>query len=182
MQIIEVHTKSRPSEVYCGAGALEEACRFLKGEDVFVVTDENVAQIYADRIGEWFPKAVVCTVKAGERRKNRGTLFQIIDKMLEAQLHRNSVVAALGGGVIGDMAGFAASVYMRGTRIVAAGCFLPLTEENSISFLRAEPRRCAPSIRKSEHRRVHIRLNTNWHDFPVRTRFRLSNPLPQKNP
>ena len=118
MQIIEVHTKSRPSEVYCGAGALEEARRFLKDKDVFVVTDENVAKIYADRIGEWFPKAVVCTVKAGERRKNRGTLFQIIDKMLEAQLHRNSVVAALGGGVIGDMAGFAASVYMRGTRIV----------------------------------------------------------------
>ncbi len=118
MQIIEVHTKSRPSMVYCGEGAYEQARQFLKDKETFIVTDTNVQRIYGEMLRKDFPAAEICVVKAGERNKNKNTLFQILDKMLKAQLHRNSVVAAIGGGVVGDMAGFAASVYMRGTRLV----------------------------------------------------------------
>lgn len=118
MQIIEVHTKSRPSTVYCGEGAYEQARQFLKDKDTFIVTDTNVSRIYGEMFKKDFPTAKICVVKAGERNKNKTTLFQILDEMMQAQLHRTSVVAAIGGGVVGDMAGFAASVYMRGTRLV----------------------------------------------------------------
>ena len=118
MQIIEVHTKSRPSTVLCGAGAAEAASEYLRGAQVFVVTDSNVARLYSEKIGKLFPGAPVCVIPAGERHKNRTGLFRILDGMLNARLHRSSVVVAFGGGVVGDMAGLAAALYMRGTRIV----------------------------------------------------------------
>lgn len=117
MQTIELNTKSRPSTVFCGEGALEAAADFLRGKDAFVVTDSNVARIYKDVIAEKFAGGL-CVVPAGERHKNRTTLFRILDAMLDARLHRSSVVVALGGGVVGDMAGFAAALYMRGTRLI----------------------------------------------------------------
>ncbi|HIX46116.1 MAG TPA: hypothetical protein H9737_00315, partial [Candidatus Borkfalkia faecigallinarum] len=116
MQIIEVHTKSRPSTVLCGAGAPEAASEYLRGAQVFVVTDSNVARLYSEKIGKLFPGAPVCVIPAGERHKNRTGLFRILDGMLNARLHRSSVVVAFGGGVVGDMAGLAAALYMRGTR------------------------------------------------------------------
>ena len=118
MKIIRVHTKSRPSSVCCGAGALDEAINFLQGAQVFIVTDSNVFRLYQTLLAERFPQASVCVLPAGERHKNRRSLFRILDEMLGAQLHRSSVVVALGGGVIGDMAGLAAAVYMRGTRLI----------------------------------------------------------------
>ena len=99
MQIIEVHTKSRPSTVLCGAGAAEAASEYLRGALVFVVTDSNVARLYSEKIGKLFPGAPVCVIPAGERHKNRTGLFRILDGMLNARLHRSSVVVAFGGGV-----------------------------------------------------------------------------------
>lgn len=118
MQKIEIRTKSRPSAAVCGEGALREAAEFLRGKDAFIVTDANVARLYGQTIGELFPAARVCVLPAGEKHKNKASLFRILDGMLEANLHRTSVVAALGGGVVGDMAGLAASLYMRGTRLI----------------------------------------------------------------
>lgn len=118
MEIIGLHTKSRPSTVYCGAGALSEAEQYLAGKELFVVTDSNVYRIYRELIAARFPGAPVCVLPAGERHKGPRSLFRIIDAMLEARMHRSSVVVALGGGVIGDMAGLAAALYMRGTRLV----------------------------------------------------------------
>ena len=118
MQTIEVHTASRPSLVLCGVGALEEAARYLADKEVFIVTDDNVDRLYAARLSAAFPAASKCVVRAGERHKNKGTLLRILDGMLRARLHRSSYVAAVGGGVVGDMAGLAAALYMRGTRLV----------------------------------------------------------------
>ena len=117
MQTIQLNTKSRPSTVICGSGALEEAAKYLQEKDVFVVTDGNVYRLYRELIAEKF-KGGICVVPAGERHKTRTSLFKILDSMLDARLHRSSAVVALGGGVVGDMAGFAAALYMRGTRLV----------------------------------------------------------------
>ena len=117
MQTIQLNTKSRPSTVFCGEGALNAAAEFLRGKDVFVVTDSNVYRLYKELIAEKFAGGL-CVGPAGERHKNRNTLFKILDSMLDARLHRSSVVVALGGGVVGDMAGFAAALYMRGTRLI----------------------------------------------------------------
>ena len=102
----------------CGDGAWSAMQKFLHDKDVFFVTDTNVFRHYGEEVKSLFPKAHVCALPAGEKNKNKNSLFRILDEMLSAKLHRSSYVVALGGGVIGDMAGFAASIYMRGTHLV----------------------------------------------------------------
>ena len=113
MQHIQVKT-SMPSDVCCGAGAADRLAEILKEKEVFVLTDENVYRLYQDFISRTLPNASVKVIAAGEKHKNRRTLFEIIDAMMSARLHRNSWLVALGGGVVGDMGGLAASLYMRG--------------------------------------------------------------------
>ncbi len=76
----------------------------------FVVTDENVAKHHLGKLGDI--KSII--LPAGEEHKNLETISRLWKAFLENGLDRKSTVIALGGGVIGDMAGFAASTYMRG--------------------------------------------------------------------
>lgn len=80
---------------------------------VVVVTDTNVGRLYADQFD-----AEIVTVPAGEYYKRLETVAYLYDEFLAAGLDRQGTVVALGGGVIGDMAGFAAATYMRGVRFV----------------------------------------------------------------
>ncbi len=83
-----------------------------------VVTDENVAPLYAKTVRSWVEKAglapVECTMPAGEEHKRLARIEELCGQFLEGGLDRSGVVVALGGGVVGDTAGFAASAYMRG--------------------------------------------------------------------
>jgi shikimate kinase/3-dehydroquinate synthase len=87
-------------------------------QNPIIVTDENVAKFHLEntesvlRSAGCEPKAVI--VPAGEGHKNLETVSRLWKSFLENRLDRKSMVIALGGGVIGDMAGFAASTYMRG--------------------------------------------------------------------
>jgi shikimate kinase/3-dehydroquinate synthase len=82
-------------------------------QNPIIVTDENVAKFHLEKIQKLFnAKAVI--VPAGEENKNLETISRLWKAFLENGLDRKSAVIALGGGVIGDMAGFAASTYMRG--------------------------------------------------------------------
>ncbi len=132
MQIIEVKTKSRPSTVYCGAGAAEKIGEVTRGKQLFVLTDTNVYRLYKEFIEEKFPAAALCVVPAGEKHKNRHTLFFILDKMLDARLRRNAMLVALGGGVVGDMGGLAASLYMRGISAVQVPTTLLAQVDSSV--------------------------------------------------
>jgi 3-dehydroquinate synthase len=84
-------------------------------QNAIIVTDENVAKHHLDKIN--VAKSVV--VPAGEEHKNLETISYLWKSFLENGLDRKSTVIALGGGVIGDMAGFAASTYMRGIDWIA---------------------------------------------------------------
>ncbi len=90
----------------------------LPGTKVAVVTDSNVGPLYAQTVLDSLQAAgkqpVLITVPAGESSKSLGNVQQVCDEMVRAGLDRKSFVVALGGGVIGDLAGFAASVYQRG--------------------------------------------------------------------
>jgi shikimate kinase/3-dehydroquinate synthase len=87
-----------------------------------IVTDEIIAPLHADRVATHLQAAGVpvqlVTVPAGEAYKNLATVQRLWNAFLEAGLDRKSTVIALGGGVIGDLAGFAASTYMRGIQWV----------------------------------------------------------------
>jgi 3-dehydroquinate synthase len=80
-----------------------------------VVTDSNVGPLYAQQIAD---ADCVITVPAGEKHKTLATIQIIYDELLAAGLDRKGTVVALGGGVVGDMAGFAAATYMRGVDFV----------------------------------------------------------------
>ncbi|HLO33173.1 MAG TPA: 3-dehydroquinate synthase [Anaerolineales bacterium] len=87
-------------------------------QNPIIVTDDRVVQLHAQSVltslrrAGFTPKII--TAPAGEAHKNLNTLQQLWHEFLEAGLDRKSTVIALGGGVIGDLAGFAASTYMRG--------------------------------------------------------------------
>lgn len=87
---------------------------------VIVVSNETVAPLYGEALVKSLPRADLITVPDGEKHKTLGTVRQLYDAMLAHGADRSSTLLALGGGVIGDMAGFAAATYMRGIRFVQA--------------------------------------------------------------
>ncbi len=92
------------------------------GQQAAVITDENLAELYAPvvvaSLGEAGWEARTFTVPAGEGSKTLATAGQFCEQLAEAGLDRSSVIFALGGGMVGDLAGFVAAVYMRGIQFV----------------------------------------------------------------
>lgn len=84
-----------------------------------IVTDENVAKFHLEKINNFLPDAKSVVIPAGEEHKNLETISRLWKAFLVNGLDRRSTVIALGGGVIGDMTGFAASTYMRGIDWIA---------------------------------------------------------------
>ncbi|MGB1252655.1 MAG: 3-dehydroquinate synthase [Candidatus Promineifilaceae bacterium] len=83
--------------------------------DYVVISDSNVAPLYADQ----FPDALgVLTFPAGERSKTLETVNQFYGQLINLGLDRSGAIVALGGGVVGDMAGFTAASYMRGVKLI----------------------------------------------------------------
>ena len=108
-------------DVVVQAGGIEVLGEMLRThglQNPTVVTDQHVAQFHAERIRvalnqEGFDPKVI-TIPAGEEHKNLNTISELWSSFVNKGLDRKSTVIALGGGVIGDLAGFAASTYMRG--------------------------------------------------------------------
>ena len=124
-QTIQVHT-SPSYEVLVGPGLLGECGARLRGVlgdcRAAVVTDDTVAPLYLEPVVQSLRSAgfgvETCVFPAGEAHKNLETLSAILETLAAARLTRGDCVVALGGGVVGDMAGFAAAVYLRGVRCV----------------------------------------------------------------
>lgn len=81
-----------------------------------IVTDSNVGPLYAERLRESLDasRTVVHTIPAGEAHKTRDTWARVTDALLDEGFGRDTTILALGGGVVGDLAGFVAATYMRG--------------------------------------------------------------------
>jgi 3-dehydroquinate synthase len=86
---------------------------------IAVITDTNVGPLYAHRVAAAFgDRAQTLTIEAGESAKTRATWATLTDQMLAFGCARDTTVVAIGGGVVGDVAGFVAATYMRGVPIV----------------------------------------------------------------
>lgn len=109
---------SQKSVIHCGKGSFEKYTKRFSQEKVFLITDDNVNNLYRALIDKTFKNCVKHVICAGESSKNTQVLLQILQAMLKAGMRRNGTVIALGGGVVGDIAGLAASLYMRGVHIV----------------------------------------------------------------
>ena len=96
-------------------GILAKAGQHLNlNRRVLVVTDTGVPEVYAKALAEQCRNSVICTVETGEGSKSLTVLGQLLQTMLEHDFSRKDCVVAVGGGVVGDLSGFAASAYMRG--------------------------------------------------------------------
>ncbi len=128
MRSVRVRLGARSYSIRIGAGALEglgEVClRHFRGKRTLVVTDANVAPLYGGRALESLARAgleaALLRVPAGEASKSMRQLSRILDKMASMKLDRRCGAVALGGGVVGDLAGFAAAVFLRGIPYVQA--------------------------------------------------------------
>ena len=114
-------------DVLVGTGASERAAGFIRSalprvNKVAVVTDSNVDALHSAAVVSHLAAAGLAPVKftfpAGEKSKNLATYASLIDFLAESRLDRTDIVLALGGGVTGDMAGFAAATYKRGINFI----------------------------------------------------------------
>ena len=126
MRTLHVDT-SRPYEIQIEGGALDRAGELCaqalpRARKLALVTDSTVAPLYLERTADSMKKAgfqVAClTVPAGEASKNAGQLSRRWEEMMAFGMTRTDAVAALGGGVVGDLAGFAAATLLRGVDFV----------------------------------------------------------------
>jgi shikimate kinase/3-dehydroquinate synthase len=114
-------------DVIVQEGGIDQLGEMLKsrkiGKPVLVVSDSNVAPLYGERILESLYRvgyaASQVVIPAGENHKNLETVMSLWHGALQAGLDRKSTIVALGGGVVGDLAGFAAATYMRGCNWIA---------------------------------------------------------------
>jgi 3-dehydroquinate synthase len=126
MKIISVKA-STEYNVYIGSGLIAKTGAMLAKTvspscTAFVISDENVFRLYGERVLESLEEAGFRTgtfiFEPGEQSKNIATYGMIVEKMAREKLTRSDVVVALGGGVTGDISGFASSTFLRGIKYV----------------------------------------------------------------
>jgi len=114
----------------------KRAKSLVKGTKAFIVTDENVAKIYLKKVKESLESAgfnVESHVTApGEESKNQASLFVLYDRFHDFGITRSDLIVALGGGVVGDLTGFAAATYLRGIPLIQLPTTLLAQVDSSI--------------------------------------------------
>ncbi|KAA2285176.1 3-dehydroquinate synthase [Arenimonas fontis] len=120
---VHVALGERGYDILIGRGLLDDAeglCALVPGRHVLVLSDENVAPHYLLKLEAALAgKALrACVLPAGEREKNLGRFAELMSALASLGASRDATVIALGGGVVGDLAGFAAACWMRGVRFV----------------------------------------------------------------
>ncbi|KAL7116993.1 hypothetical protein ACP275_03G042800 [Erythranthe tilingii] len=124
---VDVDLGDRSYPIYIGSGLLNQPellQRHVHGKQVLVVTNSTVAPLYLDKtiwaLTDKNPNIKVESVilPDGEQFKNMETLMKVFDKAIESRLDRRCTFVALGGGVIGDMCGYAAASYLRGVNFI----------------------------------------------------------------
>lgn len=125
MKTLELELGERSYPIHIGSQLIDQADLYkkhLKGSFTAIITNETVAPLYADRVVKTLEslgqKVRLVILPDGEVYKTWETLQKIFDALLESGADRKSTLIALGGGVIGDMTGFAAASYMRGIRFI----------------------------------------------------------------
>ncbi|MBX5106210.1 3-dehydroquinate synthase [Rhizobium lentis] len=140
VQTVHVPLGERAYDILIGPGLIARAgaeiASRLKGRKAAVVTDENVAPQYLDVLVASLDAAGIASAEvilpAGEKTKSFEHLITVCDKVLEARVERNDCVIALGGGVIGDLSGFAAGIVRRGVRFVQVPTSLLAQVDSSV--------------------------------------------------
>jgi len=137
--IVGVQLGERSYSIQVGSGVLAAPASYAqlpRGSGAVIVTNETVGALYAKRLADAvkhvYPRLEIVAVPDGEAFKTWQTLQEILDGLVDAQADRTTTVIALGGGVIGDLAGFAAACYMRGIGYVQVPTTLLAQVDSSV--------------------------------------------------
>lgn len=120
METIKINLNDRSYNIYVGEGLHSNENLFLKhvqDKNIAIITNSTVAPLYLDKIEKCFKRArliLKIILDDGEQFKSKESLDKIYESLLKNKFGRDSVLVALGGGVIGDITGYAAATYMRG--------------------------------------------------------------------
>jgi 3-dehydroquinate synthase len=138
-RIVEVGLGARSYAIHIGDGLIETLPKMLGGQGVSriaVVTNPTVANLYLDRmqtvLADGGLPVVPIVIPDGEVHKTLATWTTVHDQLLSARLDRKSVIIALGGGVVGDIAGFAAATYQRGIAFIQVPTTLLAQVDSSV--------------------------------------------------
>ncbi len=139
MQTLEVSLGERAYPIYIGTQLLKQGelfVRHMPQPRAAIVTDSNVAPLYLQRLTATLAEAGVqvtpVILPAGEEHKNWESLNSIFDALLAARCERRSTLIALGGGVVGDLTGFAAATYLRGVPFIQVPTTLLALVDSSV--------------------------------------------------
>jgi 3-dehydroquinate synthase len=117
-----VYTPTNRYTILTDRGVLDDLANWLEDYNLtaptVVVTDENVAPLYGQKVVAALPQAHLVTMPVGEQAKNLQTMETLYRQCAQHGLDRSGVIIALGGGVVGDTVGFLAATYMRGVALV----------------------------------------------------------------
>ena len=139
MKTVYVNLPASAYEVKVGESILQESLKNilqnLDSKKVFVVTNETLQEIYPDHIRSLLPEEYdvrQIILPDGEQYKNLGTVQRIYDFLMENKANRKTPLISFGGGVIGDMGGFAAATFMRGMPLIQVPTTLLSQVDSSI--------------------------------------------------
>ena len=140
MRHVKVPLKERSYSIFIGGGLLArlgaECAKLKLGQRCAVITDRNVGPRYARAAIASLKAAgfdpVLITVPAGETAKSLKTVQSCYDELASHRLERKSFIVALGGGVVGDLAGFVAATYLRGVPFVQVPTTLLAQVDSSV--------------------------------------------------
>jgi len=123
MQVLEVELADRSYPICIGENLLENPLlikKYIQGRQICIVTNATVAPLYLERLKNVLSELQIDQVilPDGEKYKTLEVWAQIFDQLLDARHNRSTTIIALGGGVVGDMAGFAAASYQRGVDFI----------------------------------------------------------------
>ncbi|KAJ4803912.1 3-dehydroquinate synthase [Rhynchospora pubera] len=139
--VVDVDLGTRSYPIYIGPGLLDEPDllqRHVHGKRVLVVTNTTIEPLYLDKVtkalthGNESISVESVILPDGEQYKNMETLMKVFDKAIETRLDRRCTFVALGGGVIGDMCGFAAAAFLRGVNFIQIPTTLMAMVDSSV--------------------------------------------------
>jgi 3-dehydroquinate synthase len=133
---LQVNLGERSYPIVIGRGLLGsfDLSAYIRGQDCLVVSNETVAPLYLDALRGSLAASKVSSIALpdGESHKTMATMQSILDELVASGANRDTAVVALGGGVVGDIAGFAAACYMRGVDFVQVPTTLLAQVDSSV--------------------------------------------------
>ena len=134
---ITVELGERSYPIIIGSNLLDggfDLSEFVRGTDCLVVSNDTVAPLYRDKLVPNIPGRDLSFIELpdGEAHKSVATMQTVLDQLVQSGAHRDTTIVALGGGVVGDIAGFAAACYMRGVAFIQVPTTLLAQVDSSV--------------------------------------------------